>query len=696
MEDLGFCAGLDYLQLLPSLNDKNMLYGSFLGAPPNTDTCSGEGDLVDPPNENFPDPMADDDESDDDIDMEELERRMWRDRMRLKRLKEQMHNQSKEQSDPAKQRQSQEQARRKKMSRAQDGILKYMLKMMEVCKAQGFVYGIIPEKGKPVSGASDNLRAWWKEKVRFDRNGPAAIVKYQVDNAIPATSIESTTTILIPHTLQELQDTTLGSLLSALMQHCDPPQRRFPLEKGVPPPWWPTTAEDWWPQLGFPKDQGPPPYKKPHDLKKVWKVSVLTAVIKHMSPDTEKIRRLVRQSKCLQDKMTAKENALWSSVLGQEDKLYKQLHPDAPCPQPSGCDGVSFSNSMSEYDVEGLDDEPNTDLIDQKLADGEMFNVVANAGIESHPKEDCSIHFIQKRGSVEPQLMLNQGVYTCEYPQCPHHDYHFGFNDRAARNTHQYSCAFRNFLQTGFQVDENKPNMFQLPYVNQKQSSLGSSSGSNDATTCMGLSVPYTQQKSRPNNNPQPDSNCMGLSGPYVPSQRNSSNNPIESTYTQGPSQLSSRHNPIDTSCLGLSGEGQRSVSDLLACYDNNVISNMNQGSLAIADENQLPLNMNQGSLAIGNENHLPLAMEDSYFGGQGLGMGGGMGGNIFEETSQIQSHSHIFSTQVSFEQVFQNQNMNGEFRFGSNLNFASVEYGDAADGAGDLLPKQDNRGWYY
>ena len=64
-------------------------------------------------------------------------------------------------------------------------------------------------------------------------------------------------------------------------QHCDHPQRRFPLEKGVPPPWWPTGNEEWWPQIGLPKDQGPPPYKKPHDLKKAWKVGVLTAVIKH-------------------------------------------------------------------------------------------------------------------------------------------------------------------------------------------------------------------------------------------------------------------------------------------------------------------------------------------------------------------------------------------------------------------------------
>ena len=51
------------------------------------------------------------------------------------------------------------------------------LKMMEVCDVRGFVYGIIPEKGKPVSGASDNLRGWWKERVKFDRNGPAAMLR---------------------------------------------------------------------------------------------------------------------------------------------------------------------------------------------------------------------------------------------------------------------------------------------------------------------------------------------------------------------------------------------------------------------------------------------------------------------------------------------------------------------------------------
>ncbi|KAL3335845.1 hypothetical protein AABB24_031863 [Solanum stoloniferum] len=263
--------------------------------------------------------VVDDDYSDEDIDVDELEKRVWRDKMKLKRLKEM--NQGMEDVDSVKRRQSQEQARRKKMSRAQDGILKYMLKMMEVCKAQGFVYGIIPEKGKPVGGASDNLREWWKDKVRFDRNGPAAIAKYQAEHAIPGKNEVSNPVGPTPHTLQELQDTTLGSLLSALMQHCDPPQRRFPLEKGVSPPWWPTGQEDWWPQLGLQKDQGPPPYKKPHDLKKAWKVGVLTAVIKHISPDIAKIRKLVRQSKCLQDKMTAKESATWLAIINQEEAL---------------------------------------------------------------------------------------------------------------------------------------------------------------------------------------------------------------------------------------------------------------------------------------------------------------------------------------------------------------------------------------
>ncbi|KAJ0979114.1 hypothetical protein J5N97_014588 [Dioscorea zingiberensis] len=498
VEQFAFSGNLDFMQFLPSHNEKNLCFGSLV--PPSAtgaDASLGEGDLVDPPPESFPEAMADD-ESDEDIDVDELERRMWRDRMRLRRLKEQQQNRSKEQGDAAKQRQSQEQARRKKMSRAQDGILKYMLKMMEVCKAQGFVYGIIPEKGKPVSGASDNLRGWWKEKVRFDRNGPAAIAKYQADNAIPGINNEMSSGALSPHSLQELQDTTLGSLLSALMQHCDPPQRRFPLEKGVAPPWWPTSREEWWPQLGFTKEQAPPPYKKPHDLKKAWKVSVLTAVIKHMSPDIEKIRRLVRQSKCLQDKMTAKESATWLAVLKQEETLYIQLHPDA-CPPPSSCSGIngaiSFSGSCSEYDVDGVDDEKNDDLIVHKPIDGGSFNLVAGA-----VKEESNIEFIQKRNaSAEPEIGMSQNIFTCENERCPHHDYRLGFLDRNARNNHHYVCKYRNsfpagIAMTGFSMNDNKPPVFSMLNAQPKPNAAPGSSVNPISIADMG--IPSDGQKS--------------------------------------------------------------------------------------------------------------------------------------------------------------------------------------------------------
>lgn len=305
--------------------------------------------------------IAEKDVSDEEIEAEELERRMWKDRIKLKRLKEKQKLEAQQAAEKQKPRQSSDQARRKKMSRAQDGILKYMLKLMEVCKARGFVYGIIPEKGKPVSGSSDNIRAWWKEKVRFDKNGPAAIAKYEAD-CLAMSEADNSRNGNSQSILQDLQDATLGSLLSSLMQHCDPPQRKYPLEKGIPPPWWPTGNEDWWSQLNLPHGQSPP-YKKPHDLKKMWKVGVLTAVIKHMSPNIAKIRKHVRQSKCLQDKMTAKESAIWLGVLSQEEALIRQPSSDNGT---SGITGVppgvpvenrqAATSSASNYDVDGTDD----------------------------------------------------------------------------------------------------------------------------------------------------------------------------------------------------------------------------------------------------------------------------------------------------------------------------------------------------
>ncbi|XP_074321365.1 ETHYLENE INSENSITIVE 3-like 1 protein [Silene latifolia] len=410
-----------------------------------------------------------DEYSDEEIDVEELERRLWRDKMRLKRLKEQ--NKTKEGLvvvDGAKQRQSQEQARRKKMSRAQDGILKYMLKMMEVCKAQGFVYGIIPENGKPVTGASDNLREWWKEKVRFDRNGPAAIAKYEANHSIIGSNEGCNIIQSTPYALQELQDTTLGSLLSALMQHCDPPQRRFPLEKGIPPPWWPNGNEEWWPELALPKDHGPPPYKKPHDLKKAWKVSVLSAVIKHLSPDIAKIRRLVRQSKCLQDKMTAKETATWLAIINYEETLARRLFPDL-CRLSSDGNSSCIIDS-GEYDVEGTGEQTKLNVQEQR----DLYNDPSKVGIMPNQiKGECvsDVDFARKRKASEQVFKrLDSQIYTCGFSECPHYEHQLGFHDRVSRDNHQLMCPFRNkslqFIMPDIQDNQAQPVTFQPPSNN--------------------------------------------------------------------------------------------------------------------------------------------------------------------------------------------------------------------------------------
>ncbi|KAJ6702851.1 ETHYLENE INSENSITIVE 3-LIKE 3 PROTEIN [Salix viminalis] len=245
------------------------------------------------------------------------------------------------------------------MARAQDGILKYMLKLMEVCKARGFVYGIIPEKGKPVSGASDNIRAWWKEKVKFDKNGPAAIAKYDAE-CLAIGEAENSRNGCSQSALQDLQDATLGSLLSSLMQHCDPPQRKYPLEKGVPPPWWPTGNEDWWVKLGLSLGQSPP-YKKPHDLKKMWKVGVLTAVIKHMTPDIAKIRRHGVTESPQGGRRQKKKPAISSDsdydVNGVDDGVGSVSSKDNRRNQPMDVEPLSHRNDITIPSRPSLNDE---------------------------------------------------------------------------------------------------------------------------------------------------------------------------------------------------------------------------------------------------------------------------------------------------------------------------------------------------
>ncbi|KAK8963905.1 Protein ETHYLENE INSENSITIVE 3 [Platanthera guangdongensis] len=245
--------------------------------------------------------------------IEHLERRIWRDQLRLQRMREKQ----KQKELAAGEEQSTNRSY-KNLSRTQDSLLKYMLQLTDECNAQGYVFGIITESGKSIAGSSDTLRPWWKHKVRFHHSAPAAI-----DEFIQQHCEES------GGTLKELSDTMLGSLLSAMMPHCDPPQRRFPLERGVAPPWWPTGKESWWLVNNMTKHAPPPPYKKPHDLKKAWKVGVLLSIIKHMASDLGKLRRLVRKSKCLQEKMTVRDLKIWMAAVKEEEDRRRRFQSNS-------------------------------------------------------------------------------------------------------------------------------------------------------------------------------------------------------------------------------------------------------------------------------------------------------------------------------------------------------------------------------
>ncbi|RWW53036.1 hypothetical protein BHE74_00040520 [Ensete ventricosum] len=138
-----------------------------------------------PPSRFFEAPLPHEVEETDDPQAEErLRIRVWKDIIRLKIMREQKSKMTTQQNGATLWYCTQEQSRRKKLARNQERILNEMLELTQEGLALGFVYGIVTYKGKPASGASNNLRAWWKDTVRFDRQGPAAIRKYQMESPV--------------------------------------------------------------------------------------------------------------------------------------------------------------------------------------------------------------------------------------------------------------------------------------------------------------------------------------------------------------------------------------------------------------------------------------------------------------------------------------------------------------------------------
>lgn len=270
-----------------------------------------EGLLGAPPSSSFDvvaSPQEIDRENVDEAAIEELRLSIWDSIVCLKHLKDRRGYEELQQNRAAMIDHAQTQLQRKRVARSQGRILESSSALMEEGVIEGFVFGLVPFDGKAVGGASANLRAWWKNAVHFDRDGPAAMAAHYTE----ARSLQVMAEFSIPAALAELPDVILSSLISTLMPICEPPQRKFPLRKGNPPPWWPAEEKQW----------SRPPYKKPHDLKKPWKVTVLIAILRHLMPDIDRIQRSVERSMCLHDKITAKEVEILDSVLAHELKRH--------------------------------------------------------------------------------------------------------------------------------------------------------------------------------------------------------------------------------------------------------------------------------------------------------------------------------------------------------------------------------------
>ncbi|RZC77222.1 hypothetical protein C5167_001355 [Papaver somniferum] len=368
--------------------------------------------------------------SEEEIDAVEVERRLNIYRWLLKRMQEESIPKDRVPNIKRHQTQTKKRVRRRrKRLTPQDAILSNMLQMMEVCKAQGFVYGIILESGKSAIGASDNLREWWKEEVRFGLNAPVVIEKYQIDHAIPGR--ERGLGVFPLHSLHELTDTTLGSMLSTLTRHCKPAQRKFPIEKGVAPPWWRSGSEEWLSELGLPRDEKTPPYKKPHDLKKQWK-----------------------------EKMAIKHIETWQAIVNQEETLYRNLHPWNFSPiSSSGGSGshITISDDSSDHDIQGVEVESNMEVQQSEPSD---------MNLKRKPSDDLEAVVGSNREHKRP---------------CSSSNYCSGFLGRTSRNDHLASSTHGRYFSQGldissnFQINEERaPPVFSMPYPQSSQASIPS------------------------------------------------------------------------------------------------------------------------------------------------------------------------------------------------------------------------------
>ncbi|KAL2337324.1 hypothetical protein Fmac_011770 [Flemingia macrophylla] len=338
---------------------------------------------------------SDGEEEESGVTIEELETRMWRDRMLLRRLKDERREREKGESV--------EMLKKKALTRAQDTVLKSMLKMMEVCDVRGFVYGIIPDKGKPVSGASDNLRAWWKDRVRFDRNGPAAILRpnlFLEPNGYGIEPSGGTRNFLGGQSNPPPNSNVVSSNNSNILLASGGARNFFGGQHNPSPSLTINIAED-----GVRKFLGG--HNNP-------------------SPATNVANGYARSFLGLQNNPSPATNVAnggaGSSLWGQNN-------------QSPTTNNVAQGGAGSSLGGQN-NGSPTTNVVNGNSNN----NMVAmNNGIAMPPDHGAN----KRKARAVQEITIPHEAYSCHNLQCPYHNTSFGFNDRNVRTNHLLACRYK-------------------------------------------------------------------------------------------------------------------------------------------------------------------------------------------------------------------------------------------------------------
>ena len=95
--------------------------------------------------------------------------------------------------------------------------------------------------------------------------------------------------------------------------------------------------------------------------------------------------------------------------------------------------GSDVFNVANDFDVEGISDEKNTNNVEEhnQVYNANTIQVEANV-----PRNSLVIRLVATRRTKQ----LGDDIYTYDNNQCPFHNYHLGFHDRNARDTHLPNC----------------------------------------------------------------------------------------------------------------------------------------------------------------------------------------------------------------------------------------------------------------